>query len=49
METLQSMESNSRMIGIISHVKELQDQIPGQLMVTPSGNGESTVSYQTEF
>ncbi|GAK47106.1 exonuclease SbcC [Secundilactobacillus oryzae JCM 18671] len=48
MDTLQSMESGSRMIGIISHVRELRAQIPGQLIVSPNGNGESTVSYKTE-
>ena len=37
-----------RMIGIISHVTELEDQIPDQLLVR-SLNGRSTVSYQHEL
>jgi len=46
METLQQVEGKSRMIGIISHVSELEHQLPAQLRVIPEGNGESIVKYQ---
>ena len=49
METLQQVEGQSRMIGIISHVTELESQLPAQLQVIPEGNGESRVSYQLAF
>lgn len=49
METLQQVEGQSRMIGIISHVSELEQQLPAQLKVIPQGNGESTVKYQLGF
>jgi len=49
METLQQVEGQSRMIGIISHVTELEAQIPAQLQVIPEGNGESRVKYQLSF
>lgn len=43
---LQGLEGN-RMIGIISHVTELEEQIPDQLQVIAE-NGRSRVSYQLE-
>ncbi|AVK61426.1 SMC family ATPase [Lactobacillus sp. CBA3605] len=49
METLQQVEGQSRMIGIISHVSELESQLPAQLQVIPNGNGESKVHYQLAF
>lgn len=49
METLQQVEGQSRMIGIISHVTELESQLPAQLQVIPEGNGESRVTYQLAF
>jgi len=49
MEALQTVEGQSRMIGIISHVSELEEQLPAQLQVIPNGNGESHVQYQLEF
>ncbi|WP_338207776.1 SMC family ATPase [Lactiplantibacillus paraxiangfangensis] len=49
METLQQVEGKSRMIGIISHVSELEHQLPAQLQVIPEGNGESVVKYKLEF
>ncbi|WP_164506768.1 AAA family ATPase [Lapidilactobacillus bayanensis] len=45
-EALMSLESYQRMIGIISHVRELQTQIPAQLKVISHGNGESSIEYQ---
>lgn len=47
-EALMSLESQQRMIGIISHVRELQTQIPAQLKVISHGNGESSIQYQVD-
>ncbi|WP_203632275.1 AAA family ATPase [Lacticaseibacillus suibinensis] len=41
MEALESIEVQARMIGIISHVAELQETVPDQLQVTADGNGQS--------
>lgn len=41
MEALESIEGQARMIGIISHVAELQETVPDQLQVTADGNGQS--------
>ncbi|MFT8908107.1 MAG: SMC family ATPase [Lentilactobacillus diolivorans] len=41
MAALENIESSSRMIGIISHVTMLQEQIPYQLQVKPEGQGKS--------
>ncbi|KRK80933.1 AAA family ATPase [Companilactobacillus nodensis] len=49
MEALQTVEGQSRMIGIISHVRELEDQLPAQLQVTPNGDGTSKIGYQLEL
>ncbi|GEO73657.1 DNA repair ATPase [Levilactobacillus namurensis DSM 19117] len=48
LESLESVEGQHRMIGIISHVSELRAQVPNQLQVISNGNGESHVRYQTE-
>ena len=45
-DALMSLESQQRMIGIISHVHELQTQIPDQLKVISNGGGESRIEYQ---
>lgn len=47
LHALQELEGR-RMIGIISHVTELENQIPNQLLVQ-SHNGRSSVTYQHEF
>ncbi|MGM9892641.1 AAA family ATPase [Limosilactobacillus sp.] len=47
LHALQELEGH-RMIGIISHVTELEEQIPDQLRVT-SINGRSKISYQHDF
>ncbi len=47
LRALQELEGH-RMIGIISHVTELEEQIPDQLRVT-SVNGRSKVSYQHDI
>ena len=44
---LQSIEGQ-RMVGIISHVTELEERIPDQLKVTAT-DGRSQVGYQHEF
>ncbi|MYV17814.1 AAA family ATPase [Furfurilactobacillus milii] len=49
MEALQTIEGNNRMIGIISHVTEMQEQIPDQLQVVSLANGQSTIKYQHEL
>src|SRR5699024_10046236 len=44
LEALQTIEGKNRMIGIISHVKELQEQIPFQVKIS-SNYGKSKISY----
>ncbi len=48
LNALQTLEGNSRMVGIISHVAELEERIPDQLKVS-SKEGKSHVSYQHDF
>lgn len=45
LDTLQAIEGKNRMMGIISHVTELEERLPYQLQVI-SQNGRSTVKYQ---
>lgn len=45
---LEGIESQGRMIGIISHVRELKERIPQQVIVQTSGTGQSTICYQLE-
>lgn len=49
MGALENIESNSRMIGIISHVTMLQESIPYQIKVQAQGQGkkEHHVSYSS--
>lgn len=47
LHSLQELEGH-RMIGIISHITELEEQIPDQLIVR-SRNGRSYVAYQHEI
>ncbi|PWG00151.1 AAA family ATPase [Levilactobacillus bambusae] len=49
LHSLETVEGQHRMIGIISHVSELQDQVPTQLQVISDGDGRSRVTIQTEF
>ncbi|KRK94093.1 DNA repair ATPase [Levilactobacillus acidifarinae DSM 19394] len=46
LESLETIEGQHRMIGIISHVSELRAQVPNQLQVVAQGNGESHLTYQ---
>ncbi|WP_125639596.1 AAA family ATPase [Levilactobacillus tangyuanensis] len=48
LESLETIEGQHRMIGIISHVSELRDQVANQLQVISNGNGESTIAYQSD-
>ncbi|OUQ32366.1 exonuclease [Ligilactobacillus salivarius] len=48
LEALQTIEGKNRMIGIISHVKELQEQIPFQVKIS-SNYGKSKISYRKDF
>ncbi|WP_261806831.1 AAA family ATPase [Lapidilactobacillus luobeiensis] len=43
---LTGLEGQQRLIGIISHVRELQLQITSQLQVVANGNGESHIRYR---
>ncbi len=36
------------MIGIISHVRELKERVPHQVIVQTTGTGRSTIHYQLE-
>lgn len=45
LDSLETIEGKHRMIGIISHVSELRDQVPNQLQVIANGNGESAIHY----
>ncbi|MGX6962167.1 AAA family ATPase [Vagococcus xieshaowenii] len=47
-EALELVESKGRMIGIISHVKELKERIPQQIQVVAGGVGESHIKYQLQ-
>ena len=48
MEALEGIENAGRMIGIISHVGELKERIPQQIIVETSGTGRSSIRYQLE-
>ena len=39
MQALIDLQSGGRLIGVISHVQEMQDRIDAKLMVTPGRNG----------
>ena len=47
MDTLRELQQGGRLIGIISHVAELREQIPARLEVTPQRRG-STVRFAFE-
>lgn len=48
MTALESVDNKGRMIGIISHVKELKERIPQQIIVKTNGSGQSKITYQLE-
>ncbi|MBO0480845.1 AAA family ATPase [Candidatus Enterococcus courvalinii] len=45
MEALETIESEGRMIGIISHVRELKERVLQQIRIDAKGSGQSTVRY----
>lgn len=45
-DALVQLQRTGRLIGVISHVKELQAAIPAQLKVQKSASGTSTTSFQ---
>lgn len=47
MAALENIESNDRMIGIISHVTILQEQVPYQIQVQTQGQGKSRTKIVT--
>ena len=44
-EALETIESEGRMIGIISHVRELKERIVQQIRIETEGSGQSKVRY----
>lgn len=48
-DALELVEGKGRMIGIISHVRELKQRIPQQLQVIGTGAGTSQIQYHTEL
>lgn len=46
---LESIEGEGRLIGIISHVRELKERIPQQLQIKSTLDGKSDVSKRLEF
>lgn len=42
--TLQTLQAQGKMIGIISHVESLKERIPTQIQVTKKSNGISTIN-----
>ena len=45
MEALETVESEGRMIGIISHVRELKERILQQIRIDTKGSGQSHIRY----
>ena len=43
MEALEMIENEGRMIGIISHVRELRERILQQVVVQTDGSGQSKI------
>jgi exonuclease SbcC len=41
--TLETLQSQGKMIGIISHVENLKERIPTQIQITKKSNGISSV------
>ena len=44
-EALETIESEGRMIGIISHVRELKERVVQQIRISTEGSGQSKVRY----
>jgi DNA repair protein SbcC/Rad50 len=43
--TLETLQSQGKMIGIISHVENLKERIPVQIQVIKKSNGVSVINY----
>ncbi|HLV41963.1 MAG TPA: AAA family ATPase [Brumimicrobium sp.] len=43
--TLETLQSQGKMIGIISHVENLKDRIPTQIVISKKSNGVSEVNF----
>ena len=43
MDALESLHTQGRKIGVISHVQEMTERIPTQIRVQRSGNGRSSL------
>ena len=41
MDTLDSLRDGGRVVGVVSHVAEMRDRIPTQLVVTKSRTGST--------
>ena len=41
MDTLDSLRDGGRVVGVVSHVAEMRDRIPTQLLVSKSRHGSS--------
>lgn len=46
LEALAQVEASGRLVGVISHVTAMQQQIPQQIKVRKVGNGRSQIRYQ---
>jgi len=44
--TLETLQSQGKIIGIISHVENLKERIPKQIVVTKKSNGVSSVEIR---
>ncbi len=47
-EALETIESEGRMIGIISHVRELKERVVQQIRIETEGSGQSKVRYHLD-
>ncbi|MDR0429653.1 MAG: AAA family ATPase [Tannerellaceae bacterium] len=45
LDALESLRTQGRKIGVISHVQEMTERIPVQIKVIPTGNGRSRIDY----
>jgi len=47
MDTLTELQSSGRLVGVISHIAELEERIDAKLSVT-TGSGGSTARFELE-
>ena len=48
MRTLDELRAGGRIVGLISHVEAMKDQIPAQLVVTATPEGPSVISQDVD-